>query len=132
MQARIDAMKAREAQLKEYEEVSARVEARMATEIAAVDEVLHQVWGHRLTPYFTRRTLRVFLNNLPPSEVVDAMATACARMPDATQSVRYFCGICWRTIKAAEMTTADPQPQITETDDDELIRGCVLGDEDPQ
>jgi len=42
---------------------------------------------------------RTFLSKLSIDEVENAMHIACARMDNAEEALRYFCGICWRRIK---------------------------------
>lgn len=34
--------------------------------------------------------------------VVDSMETACLRIDDPQESLKYFCGICWTKIKEEE------------------------------
>jgi hypothetical protein len=51
-----------------------------------------------------RASVRKFLEMLPEPHVLDAMDVAMGRLPPLsrgsdTQCFKYFCGVCWRTIK---------------------------------
>jgi hypothetical protein len=50
------------------------------------------------------RSIRTFLKSLPETEVEGAMDSAQSRIdkiPNETQRLKYFCGICWAKIKEA-------------------------------
>jgi hypothetical protein len=47
---------------------------------------------------FQRKSIKDFLQCLPPFEVQAAMAIACSRCPPR-DVFKYFCGICWNKIK---------------------------------
>jgi len=46
-----------------------------------------------------RQSVRIFLQNIPTHQVVDYMHLACTRIQRRDDSIKYFCGICWKTIK---------------------------------
>lgn len=46
-----------------------------------------------------RQSVRLFLQKLPPNLVVNYMHLACTRIPRQNDATKYFCGICWNTIK---------------------------------
>ena len=56
-----------------------------------------------LSEKFKSSSLRQFLQNLPVDVVDGAMTKACSRIAgrggDGDDAIKYFCGICWRTIK---------------------------------
>jgi hypothetical protein len=54
--------------------------------------------GHGFTPTF-RQSVRVFLKSIPAHELVDYMHMACSRIGRMNDSIKYFCGICWKRIK---------------------------------
>jgi hypothetical protein len=43
-------------------------------------------------------TIRYFLKQLPARQVEDAMMKACGAMQRPPDTIRYFCGICWKAI----------------------------------
>lgn len=47
------------------------------------------------------RSIKVFLSKMPFDEVIDAVGIAMSRMGDETRrnQFKYFCGVCWRTIR---------------------------------
>jgi len=48
-----------------------------------------------------RESVRLFLQNLSANTLVNYMHLACTRIPRRGSAIKYFCGICWRTIKEA-------------------------------
>ena len=48
-----------------------------------------------------RESVRLFLQKLPSHTVVNYMHLACARIPRKNDAIKYFCGMCWKTIKEA-------------------------------
>ena len=59
------------------------------------------VWFDRMTPDHIS-AMRKFLRLLPKQLVVEAIEIACSRLAgedNATNRFKYFCGVCWRTIK---------------------------------
>ncbi len=91
----------RRLQVSAYERALRR--ARIADNLA-VDRVV-QVYEH-MRPGFTvnergRGDILRFLEQLPPSDVADAMELAFCRVGNQSphDHWRYFCGICWNKIK---------------------------------
>lgn len=46
-----------------------------------------------------RESVRVFIQKMPIDEVEQAMHTACSRIRRRDDSIKYFCGICWKLIR---------------------------------
>ncbi len=86
-------------QLKAYERLVRANRRREEAAIDAVEDAFRVHFdGFSFSPKF-RQSVRVFLQRMPSDEVVDAMHMACTRIGKRDDSIKYFCGICWRTIK---------------------------------
>lgn len=86
-------------QIKAYEKL---IKAKRRSEEKSIDQVEDVFKTH--FPGFSfsakfRGSVRVFLQKLTVYEVMDAMDRACSKIQRRDDSVRYFCGICWKTIK---------------------------------
>lgn len=46
-----------------------------------------------------RASVRRFIQQIPLFQVIDTMHLACMRIHDRENAIKYFCGICWKTIK---------------------------------
>lgn len=57
---------------------------------------------HSFTPKF-RQSVRVFIQRIPVHQVVDSMHLAASRVNDVYDCTKYFCGICWKTIKESRV-----------------------------
>lgn len=68
-----------------------------ANQIQAVFHCQFPEW--ELDECFMKGSLQHFLKNLDFFAVENAMITACERMPDPNQTIKYFCGICWTLIR---------------------------------
>lgn len=91
-------LRERQQQVRAYEEML--TEARFF-EDAVIDDVI----GRYETAFdgwtlkdSARPSIRMFLQRLPPSEVIGAMELACSRV-NGDRAFRYFCGVCWRKIR---------------------------------
>jgi len=87
------------AQLKAFEKA---VRAKRKGEEGQIDEV-EDIFrgyfdGYSFKPKF-RESVRVFLQHMSVFDLMDAMNRACGRISDKEQAIKYFCGICWKTIK---------------------------------
>lgn len=48
------------------------------------------------------RSVRMFLKRMPAEQVIECLNVTldrCRKSPDDMQFFKYFCGVCWRTIK---------------------------------
>ncbi len=71
-------------------------------QINEVQDAFNMHWeGFSFSPKF-RESIRLFLNKLPSDVVINYMHLACNRIQRRDDSIKYFCGICWKTIKAAQ------------------------------
>lgn len=90
------------AQVKAFDRL---MKSQRKLEDAQIDEVeeafrIH-FEGYSFTPKF-RQSVRLFVQRLPAHHVVDYMHLACSRISNMQDATKYFCGICWKTIKEAQ------------------------------
>jgi len=96
----LQVLKEKEEQLAEYQKLIRKIERRIQKDIEEINEVYSSYFPkHELSDKFKNASLKRFLKFLPVSEIKDAMSRACSIVPDRNDSIRYFCGICWRQIK---------------------------------
>jgi hypothetical protein len=86
-------------QVKAYERL---VKAKKKHEESQINEVEEAFCVHfsgfHFSPKF-RESVRLFLRHFATYEVVGFMHKACSKIPRREDSVKYFCGICWKQIK---------------------------------
>jgi len=106
LQQQIKVIKEKEEQLQEYNELMDEVRDRENADIYEVSKAFSEFFfGYDLKEEFCDATVRRFIRELPKIEVVEAMKLACRYMKSAhgenarENSIRYFCGICWKKIR---------------------------------
>lgn len=91
----------RHEQLKAYERLLRTKKRAENKRIDEVEEAFRMHFdGYSFSPKF-RESVRIFVQRIPPDRVVDAMHRACSRIKRREDSIKYFCGICWKIIKEA-------------------------------
>jgi len=96
--ARRELLAERKAQAVAYDALLAQHRAdqeQFVDEIVGIYDAAFEGWT---LPDRTRASIRQFLQSLPTQVVMDAMELACSRV-NSDRAFKYFCGICWRTIK---------------------------------
>jgi len=87
------------AQLKAFEKT---MRAKRKHEEGLIDEVetsfQNYFEGYKFSQKF-RESVRTFLQHISVFDVVDSMNLACVRIKRRDDSIKYFCGICWKKIK---------------------------------
>lgn len=86
-------------QLKAYEKL---IKSKKRHEELQIDEVQDAFSMHFSGFSFSgkfRESVRLFLQKLPAHVVVENMHKACNRIGRRDDSIKYFCGICWKVIK---------------------------------
>jgi hypothetical protein len=102
LQDNIEILKAKEEQLREYRKFVKSIRARINKDIDLVqDEFQKYFEGYAFSDDF-RISVKEFLSAMEFYQVIDAMNIACLRMDDQGQAIKYFCGICWNTIKGKQ------------------------------
>lgn len=90
----------REAQLKAYSKLQKTIKGREDKDIDAVQKAFQALYPSQSFTTQFRESVRHFLQHLPVEVLCDAMNMAISRMADAERAASYFCGICWRKIRA--------------------------------
>jgi hypothetical protein len=89
-------------QLKAFERLIKSQRRHEEKQINEVEEAFQVHFdGYSFTPKF-RESVRLFISKLPAHVVVNYMHLACTRVPRKDDATKYFCGICWKTIKGEQ------------------------------
>jgi len=90
----------KEEQILGYQRVIESKKLRIYDEAMLVHEVFQDYFPTLSLTDKSMATVRLFVERLGVHEVIDAMHMACSyRKVKSGQEFRYFCGICWKTIK---------------------------------
>jgi len=98
VQRKAELIAERAAQVAAYDRLLRREKKKREAAIDRVNAIYEATFDGWFLSDSGRRSVRTFLEKLPPSEVEDAMQKACDRKPHA-HAFKYFCGICWNKIK---------------------------------
>lgn len=94
----------REEQYKAYKKILAKIKARQAAEIDAIDNVYQSYFPDwQLNDRFKNGSVAMFLRMLGFERVEQAMHAACGKIYDSNKALKYFCGICWNVIKQPDL-----------------------------
>lgn len=86
-------------QIKAYARLIKSIRRKEEKSIDAVQSVFSSHFeGFSFSPKF-RESVRIFIQKMPIDEVEQAMHTACSRIRRRDDSIKYFCGICWKLIR---------------------------------
>jgi CRISPR/Cas system Type II protein with McrA/HNH and RuvC-like nuclease domain len=100
LQENLEVLKEKEEQLKEYRKFIKKIEARIERDVSDIDNIYTEHFPEwSLSDRFKEITLKRFLNLLPKHIIIESLQYAMARVPNKDQSIKYFCGICWKKIK---------------------------------
>lgn len=101
---RMDVLREKELQLKEYNRFLERIQSRVTNDVARIEAIFHECFPSRtFTDDFRRVSVPTFLKKLPRAEVEEAMRIAIAKFPtNPSKTTSYFCGVCWKKIKGEE------------------------------
>ena len=99
----LEVLKAKEEQLREYRKFISNIKRRKTRDINKISAIFEDGFPEReLTSKFKRISVSRFLDKLPLHEVEDAMTKAIDIIPNSSDAVSYFCGICWNKIRKSE------------------------------
>jgi len=101
LQENIEIIKERESQFNEYEKELRKIRRKENLKIEKICEIYSSYYPQwTLSDKFKESSLRSFLKQLDFDSVKEAMFIACSRPKlNDTNSINYFCGICWKRIK---------------------------------
>lgn len=92
----------RESQIRAYYNILQEQKDRRDEEMWSVAEIFMERFSKEEILKDRLQSIRQFLQHLTVFEVREAMEIACAKKYSETPAWRYFCGICWNKIRAAE------------------------------
>lgn len=99
-ESKIILIKEKEYQYKQYQKLLRSIENRLNTEVEQIASVYTQYFpDYQLGDKFKNTSVKLFLSRLGYDEVRKSMERACGKISSSTQSLKYFCGICWNIIK---------------------------------
>ena len=87
------------AQVKAYDRLLKTVRRKEDQSIDAIQDIFKSEFGGYVFTAKFRESVRLFLTKLPIDTVEKAMVLACNRIDSHDAAIKYFCGICWKTIK---------------------------------
>lgn len=97
---KIALIKEKEDQYKAYQKMLSAIEKRITQECSEIGKVYSDFFnGWELSDSFKNTSLRKFILLLGFHEVKVSMEYACTRIYSSSESIKYFCGICWGKIK---------------------------------
>lgn len=96
----LDALKEKEAQLKEYRKYIKKIKRRELKDINDISKIYTNQYNEwALTDTFKKISLKKFLSLLPKDEVEEALYVSINKFPEDHDAViKYFCGVCWNKI----------------------------------
>lgn len=97
-----EAAKEMERQLRGYQRALEAVKVRLNVEVDRVEETFQIFFPDQEFSARFRISTRVFIEKLGVDKVVWAMEVAGGKMHGTHNAIKYFCGICWKTIRDAE------------------------------
>jgi hypothetical protein len=108
---KVSVLKEKRAQLKHYNDMLASLQKERCKLIELVCSCFYTSYpGRSPSERFKQTTITGFLNKLPAEEVIEAMEIACSRNKDTgTETLQYFCGICWMKIRQHKEDLEDAQ-----------------------
>lgn len=86
------------AQLKAFEKLQRDKRKSEEQSIDMVEQTFRGYFAFSFKERF-RESVRIFLQYMTVYELMDAMNRACAKIRNQEDAIKYFCGICWKTIK---------------------------------
>ena len=96
----LEILKEKEIQLKEYNKYIRKIKKRLENDATLISNIYTEYFPEFcLSKHFKRVTLQRFQKSLPLHEIIDAMGLACSKINDQDDSIKYFCGVCWKKIK---------------------------------
>lgn len=97
---KLEILQEKETQLSEYNKFLKRINSRMSRQARDIEKVYSGAFPeYRLSKNFKMGSIKNFLKKLTFQETKEAMEIAVSRIHDPDDSIKYFCGICWRRIE---------------------------------
>jgi hypothetical protein len=95
----LEILKEKEQQLKEYRKFVLKIRNRLEQDINKIQEQFQTYFPDRQFTDSFRLSIKNFLHALDIYDLIDFMDIACLKINNPSEALKYFCGICWNTIK---------------------------------
>lgn len=95
----LEILKEREVQLREYNRFVEKIKRRERKEALEVSNIYNKHFPKWVLSDSFLQRVKIFMRQIPRSEVMEAMEIACTRIKHKDEAISYFCGICWKKIK---------------------------------
>lgn len=97
--AKAELLKEREEQLRQYQLLTRKRARRVEADLDRIETVFQEFYPSFTFTATFRISLTHFLDELTSDVLEWAMRKACAKGLKTDEVTKYFCGICWRTIR---------------------------------
>jgi hypothetical protein len=94
-----DEIREREEQYREYQKLLRSVRNREHREVAKVEDIWTSEYPDYCLTQGFRRSVKSFIEQLGLAETIDSMEIAVNKTRSRGDSLKYFCGVCWRKIE---------------------------------
>lgn len=94
-----ETLKERVEQLKAYEKLMLSKKSAEDRRIDQIEDAFRIHFSDYSFSLRFRESVRIFIQKLPVFEVVEYMHLACNKLGARDDSIKYFCGICWNSIR---------------------------------
>lgn len=99
---KIERLKIAQEQYREFKRIISKQKKIIESQIEEVNHLYGCFFpGWELSERF-KVQVKGFINKIGLEECLDSMEIACSKIDDSSRAIKYFCGICWRKIKADE------------------------------
>ena len=96
----LEMLKEKEAQFKAYHAYIRRIEKLKLKLGQDIEDLFIDVFpGYKFADHFKKTTILNFINKLPIDELKDSMTIALGKKIPPENTIKYFCGVCWRKIE---------------------------------
>jgi hypothetical protein len=104
MQLNMEILKEREKQYKEYQKILKKFNDILLQQYTEINNLYSSYNpSYTLKEEFLNKSVKMFINAIGFTVVYDAMERSCTKFASkyngADNTIKYFCGICWRKIK---------------------------------
>jgi hypothetical protein len=83
----------------EYKKILKKQEKIINEEVEQINSVYNSFFEDYVLSASFKVTVKKFINQIGFEETKESMEYACVRVSDSSQSIKYFCGVCWNKIK---------------------------------
>ena len=96
---KMESLREKEQQIKEFNKQIRAKRKRQDRQIESLSDILAEYKEHVFSDSFRESVRLNFIEVLTMEQMENAMHKACMKCGKPNEAVKYFCGICWNTIK---------------------------------